>query len=53
MGTRSALIVANDSYQDPGLRKLRAPAQDARALESVLADPGIGGFDVRVLMNQS
>ena len=53
MGTRSALIVANDSYQDPGLRKLRAPTQDARALESVLADPGIGGFDVRVLMNQS
>jgi hypothetical protein len=52
MGTRYALIVANDSYQDPGLSKLRAPTQDARALESVLADPAIGGFAVRVVMNQ-
>ncbi|HEY2959628.1 MAG TPA: caspase family protein [Actinomycetota bacterium] len=53
MGTRSALIVANDSYQDPGLRQLRAPGIDARALESVLADPAIGGFDVRVVANES
>jgi hypothetical protein len=31
-GTRSALIVANEQYTDPGLRRLRAPASDARAL---------------------
>jgi Caspase domain len=50
-GTRSALIVANSEYADPGLRRLRAPASDARALESVLHDPGIGSFDVRTLLN--
>jgi hypothetical protein len=52
-GARSALIVANDSYQDAGLRRLRAPGQDAEALAHVLSDPAIGGFYVRVLMNQT
>ena len=51
-GTRSALIVASDEYSDPGLRRLRAPASDARALAAVLRDPGIGGFDVRTLLNE-
>jgi hypothetical protein len=51
-GTRSALIVASDSYTDPGLRRLRAPAQDAQALAAVLNNPDIGGFDARVLRNQ-
>jgi Caspase domain len=51
-GVRSALIVACDGYADPGLRRLRAPASDARALEGVLSDPAIGGFDVRTLMNE-
>jgi hypothetical protein len=51
-GRRSALIVANDQYQDPGLRRLRAPVQDARALARVLADPAIGNFDVMVVSNQ-
>jgi uncharacterized RDD family membrane protein YckC len=51
-GTRSALIVASDDYADPGLRRLRAPASDARALAAVLRDPNIGGFDVRTLLNQ-
>ena len=51
-GTRSALIVASDQYTDPGLRRLRAPASDARALAAVLRDPGIGGFEVRTLLNE-
>jgi uncharacterized RDD family membrane protein YckC len=51
-GTRSALIVASDAYTDPGLRRLRAPASDARALAAVLRDPGIGGFEVRTLLNE-
>jgi len=50
--TRSALIVASDQYSDPGLRRLRAPAVDARALAGVLRDPGIGGFEVRTLLNE-
>ena len=50
-GTRNALIVASYDYTDPGLRQLRAPASDARALEAVLRDPGIGGFDARTLLN--
>ena len=51
-GTRSALIVASDEYQDPGLRRLRAPSSDAQALTRVLRDPGIGGFEVRTLLNE-
>jgi hypothetical protein len=51
-GTRSALIVASYDYQDPGLRRLRAPARDAEALARVLHDPQIGGFDVRTMLNE-
>ena len=52
-GSRFALVVANDEYADQGLRRLMAPAHDAAALAEVLADPGVGGFDVRVLRNES
>ena len=31
---------------------MRAPAADAAALDAVLSDPEIGGFDVRTLMNE-
>ncbi|HEY6793079.1 MAG TPA: caspase family protein [Kineosporiaceae bacterium] len=48
-GVRSALIIANRKYQDPGLGQLRAPLHDAEALAKVLGDPNIGGFDVRTL----
>jgi uncharacterized caspase-like protein len=50
-GSRVALVVANDQYDDPGLKRLVAPAQDAAALAGVLADPAVGGFDVQVLRN--
>jgi hypothetical protein len=49
---RSALIVASYDYQDPGLRRLRAPAHDAEALARVLQDPQIGGFEVRSMLNE-
>jgi hypothetical protein len=49
--SRHALIIANDHYDDQGLRKLRAPAQDAEALAGVLEDPQIGDFDVEVVRN--
>ena len=51
-GTRSALIIATDQYTDPGLRRLRAPASDARALAAVLRDPDIGDFEVHTLLNE-
>src|SRR6266508_2846950 len=50
--SRSAFVVANDDYADTRLRKLRAPAADARELAGVLGDPGIGGFDVDLSINQ-
>jgi uncharacterized caspase-like protein len=50
-GVRRALIVANDTYEDPGLRRLVAPAQDAEALAEALRDPAVGDFEVEVLRN--
>jgi hypothetical protein len=52
MARRSALIVANDRYADPGLRRLRAPTQDAEALARVLGQPGVGDFEVEVVTNE-
>jgi uncharacterized caspase-like protein len=49
---RAALIIASYDYQDPELRQLRAPVHDAKALERVLGDPGIGAFDVRSILNE-
>src|SRR4051812_34492906 len=49
--SRHALIIANDRYADQGLKKLRAPAQDAAALAGVLEDPQIGEFKVQVVHN--
>lgn len=50
--SRSALIVATWAYDDEGLTRLKAPGHDAEALSEVLADPDIGGFDVRTVVNQ-
>ena len=49
--SRSALIVATDTYEDPKLRGLRAPADDAGELARVLGDPQIGEFDVTLCLN--
>ena len=50
-GGRRALIVAGYEYEDPGLRRLRAPARDAEELARVLRDPQIGDFDVHTSLN--
>ncbi|CCH27443.1 TCP-1/cpn60 chaperonin family protein [Actinosynnema sp. NPDC047251] len=47
---RYALLVATGEYQDVGLSRLRAPAQDVERLAALLEDPDVGGFtEVRVL----
>ncbi|HEY2959032.1 MAG TPA: PASTA domain-containing protein [Actinomycetota bacterium] len=51
-GRRKALIVAADRYQDGGLRRLRAPAADARELGRVLGDREIGAFEVDTMVNE-
>jgi hypothetical protein len=50
-GSRDALIVATDTFDDPGLSQLRAPAHDAAALARVLGDERIGRFHVDTLVN--
>lgn len=50
-GRRTALVVAVDTYDNPGLSRLTAPAADADALSEVLGDPELGGFEVVVLHN--
>jgi Caspase domain/WD domain, G-beta repeat len=51
-GARLALVVATGTYADAGLRRLRAPARDVADLAQVLADPGIGDFDVTTMIDQ-
>ena len=46
-GVRSALLIATDHYEDESLSKLHAPAGDVSALAEVLANPEIGGYEVR------
>lgn len=50
---KSALIIANSSYEDPILRQLIAPAQDAEALAKVLGDPDICRFEVRTMLDEA
>src|SRR5580704_3650439 len=50
--TRSALIIANSRFDHAGLSQLQAPTPDAESLARVLADPAIGGFEVRTLVNE-
>jgi uncharacterized caspase-like protein len=52
-GSRIALVVAVDQYDDDALRDLTAPAADADGLAEVLADPALGNFSVEVLHNES
>ncbi|MEV0740192.1 PQQ-binding-like beta-propeller repeat protein [Streptomyces sp. NPDC050549] len=53
MGRKLALLIANYTYEDEGLRGLTAPAHDAEALAEVLRDPDIAAFDeVTVLVDE-
>jgi caspase domain-containing protein len=50
---RSALIIANTEYVDPGLAQLTAPGKDAEDFARVLRDQDICAFDdVNVLLNE-
>lgn len=49
---KAALLIASSDYHDPKFQQLRAPAHDVDALARVLGNPEIGGFDVRMLMNE-
>lgn len=51
-GRRDALIVASYEFEDPSLRRLRAPGRDADALARVLKDPLIGDFGVHTMLNE-
>jgi hypothetical protein len=48
---RSALIVATSQYEDTRLSTLEGPALDAEALQGVLTDAEIGGFDVSLAVD--
>ena len=48
---RFALIVASSRYTDSRLARLEAPTHDAEALATVLAKPGIGGFEVATVVD--
>ncbi|MEU8632655.1 caspase family protein [Amycolatopsis sp. NPDC048633] len=52
MAGRHALLIATETYADPALRRLTAPGGDARALEAVLRDPSIAGFEVTTLIDR-
>jgi Caspase domain len=51
-GARAALLVATYEYEDPGLKELRAPEADAKALAQVLMDAEIAGYNVTMLLNE-
>jgi hypothetical protein len=50
---RLALVVATETYGDPSLRQLRAPARDIKDLTDVLADPEVGGFTVTSVIDKA
>ncbi|HEV7890349.1 MAG TPA: SIR2 family protein [Pyrinomonadaceae bacterium] len=51
-GKRDALIIATYEYADKDLSRLLAPYEDARDLGRVLADPKIGDYNVKVVLNR-
>jgi uncharacterized caspase-like protein len=52
MPAARALVIATDRYGDASLQRLRGPAKDAEELARTLADPAIGGYEVRTMFNQ-
>ena len=52
MPRRLALLIATNSYEDPGLRRLTSPAADVEALAAVLGDPAVAGFEVTTLVDE-
>ena len=52
MPGRYALIVANGTYRDEKLSRLRTPTRDAEELARVLHDPAIGDFAVELAVDE-
>ena len=52
MPGRYALIVANGTYSDEKLSRLRTPTRDAEELARVLNDPAIGDFAVELAVDE-
>lgn len=49
---RLALVIATQTYADPSLRQLRAPARDVEELRGVLADSDVGGFELTAVTDR-
>jgi hypothetical protein len=49
---RLAMVVATQTYADPSLRQLRAPARDVEDLREVLADQEVGAFEVSAVIDR-
>src|SRR3954447_4409616 len=52
-GVRSALLIATSRYDDPEFRQLRSPGLDAAEFAEAIADPGVGGFTVTQVIDES
>ncbi|MFE6838630.1 TCP-1/cpn60 chaperonin family protein [Streptomyces sp. NPDC057705] len=52
MAVREALVIGTSAYEDTRLNQLRSPGLDAMELSEVLGDPGIGGYEVRPVIDQ-
>lgn len=53
MPQRIALLIANGEYNDPKFTPLVTPVNDVENLAKVLADPHIGNFETKLLINQT
>lgn len=51
MSGRYALLLSSAKYADPSLTHLASPTADVDGLKTVLADPQLGGFEVKVSEN--
>ena len=52
MPRRSALLILNSEYTDPGIAGLPRPQAEFESLSDVLSSPKAGGFEVQVLLNK-
>jgi hypothetical protein len=50
---RLALVVATQTYIDPSLRQLRAPARDVEDLSELLGEPDVGAFEVVTVIDRA
>ncbi len=52
MSRRTALLIQNSEYADPGIAKLPRAQAEIEALSDVLASPEAGGFEVALMLDQ-